>query len=42
MARLAMDTERHELATAVRVPSDLGLHVGAGEGNRILMTNLEG
>jgi hypothetical protein len=26
----------------VRVPSDLGLHIGAGEGNRTLMTSLEG
>jgi hypothetical protein len=24
------------------VPSDLGLHIGAGEGNRTLMTSLEG
>jgi len=41
MARLAIDTGRHSIATTVRVPSDLGLHIGAGdgagEGNRTLM-----
>ena len=46
MARLAVDTERQRIATTVRVPSDLGLHLGAGEGagegNRTLMTSLEG
>ena len=33
---------RHKIATTMRVPSDLGLHIGAGEGNRTLMTSLEG
>ena len=42
MAQLAVDIERHGVATTVRVPSDLGLHIGAGEGNRTLMTSLEG
>jgi hypothetical protein len=32
-ARLAIDTGRHSIATNVRVPSDLGLHIGAGEGS---------
>jgi hypothetical protein len=34
--------ERHRIATTMRVPSGLGLHIGAGEGNRTLMTSLEG
>jgi len=34
--------ERHEITTTMRVPSDLGLHIGAGEGNRTLMTSLGG
>ena len=34
--------ERHKIATTTRVPSDLGLRIGAGEGNRTLMTSLEG
>jgi uncharacterized protein (DUF1015 family) len=42
MARLAVATGHHRIAAAVRVPYDLGLHVGAGEGNRTLMTSLEG
>jgi len=42
MSRPAPGTERHEITTTVRVPSDLGLHIGAGEGNRTLMTSLEG
>jgi hypothetical protein len=39
MSRPAPGTERHEITTTVRVPSDLGLHIGAGEGNRTLMTS---
>jgi hypothetical protein len=42
MARPAVDTEGDGIATTVQVLSDLGLHVGAGEGNRTLMTSLEG
>jgi hypothetical protein len=40
MTRLAIENGRHSIATTVRVPSDLGLHIGAGEGNRTLMTSL--
>jgi hypothetical protein len=42
MARLAVATEHRRIGATVRAPSDLGLHVGAGEGNRTLMTSLEG
>jgi hypothetical protein len=42
MAQLAIDIECHGVATAVLVPPDLQFWVGAGEGNRTLMTSLEG
>ena len=42
MARIAIDAECHGVVIAVQVPSDLGFRVGAGEGNRTLMTSLEG
>ena len=45
MARVWHDSPRnrhHKIVTPVRVPSDLGFLAGAGEGNRTLMTSLEG
>jgi len=35
MSRPAPGTERHEITTTVRVPSDLGLHIGAGDGLKL-------
>src|SRR5215813_4569946 len=32
MARPATDTERHRITISARMPSDLGLYIGAGEG----------
>ena len=42
MAQLAIETEHHGVVTIVPGPSGLRFHIGAGEGNRTLMTRLEG